>query len=94
MAHLRPSSVWHYLFSRAPDELSSPHVVSTSHVGVMRRRYPPPPELAPDTRVFHRQVERLDRCTLRFTRCFHKIINPDPPKSCTVHVLVRVTSGT
>eukprot|EP00752_Nemacystus_decipiens_P008545 g7632.t1 len=26
MAHLRPSSVWHYLFSRAPDELSSPHV--------------------------------------------------------------------
>lgn len=29
MAHLRPSCVWHYLFSRAPDELSSPHVVST-----------------------------------------------------------------
>ena len=28
MAHLRPSSVLHYLFSRAPDELSSPHVVS------------------------------------------------------------------
>lgn len=28
MAQLRPSSVWHYLFSRAPDELSSPHTVS------------------------------------------------------------------
>ncbi|CAM9423221.1 unnamed protein product [Ectocarpus sp. 4 AP-2014] len=26
MAHLRPTSVWHYLFSGAPDELSSPHV--------------------------------------------------------------------
>lgn len=32
MAHLRPSSVWHYLFSRAPDELSSPHVVRTLHL--------------------------------------------------------------
>ena len=32
MAHLRPSSVWHYLFSRAPDELSSPHVVRTFHL--------------------------------------------------------------
>lgn len=27
MAHLRPSSVWHYLFSSAPDELVSPHTV-------------------------------------------------------------------
>lgn len=35
MAHLRPSSVWHYLFSDAPDELSSPHAVGWSDLRIL-----------------------------------------------------------